>query len=199
MPGASWVFPLASLDRLGAFVAIRINGESLPADHGKPVRLVVPGWYGCAWIKWVNDIRLVGDREPATSQMKEFAGRTHQTARHDLAANYTPADIQTAATPIRVEKRRLSGGFEYRIVGIVWGGTSPVDRLAIRFGTDDSWKPFSICPMPTTHAIWSLWEYRWRPPSGGLYDISLKVPDPTVPQRRLASGYYLRQIQISEV
>ena len=37
-----------------------MNGEPLPPDHGMPVRLVVPGWYGCAWIKWVNGIRLVG-------------------------------------------------------------------------------------------------------------------------------------------
>ena len=37
-----------------------MNGEPLPLDHGRPVRLAVPGWYGCAWIKWVNEIRLVG-------------------------------------------------------------------------------------------------------------------------------------------
>ncbi|MGE0866689.1 MAG: molybdopterin-dependent oxidoreductase, partial [Vicinamibacterales bacterium] len=67
--GASWVFPLASLDKLGAYLAVRMNGEPLPADHGKPVRLVVPGWYGCTWIKWVNEIRLVGPDEPATTQM----------------------------------------------------------------------------------------------------------------------------------
>jgi DMSO/TMAO reductase YedYZ molybdopterin-dependent catalytic subunit len=42
--GASWVFPLASLDRLGAFLAVTMNGEPVPADHGKPVRLAVPGW-----------------------------------------------------------------------------------------------------------------------------------------------------------
>ena len=42
--GASWVFPLASLDKLGAFLAVRMNGVELPDDHGKPVRLVVPGW-----------------------------------------------------------------------------------------------------------------------------------------------------------
>ena len=106
--GASWILPLASLERLGAFLAVRMNGEALPVDHGKPVRLVVPGWYGCAWIKWVDEIRLVGEREAATSQMKEFAGRTHQAARHDLAIDYTPPDIQAAAMPVRVEKRRVS-------------------------------------------------------------------------------------------
>ena len=112
---------------------MRMNGEPVPADHGKPVRLAVPGWYGCSWIKWVNEIRLVGPDEPATTQMVEFAARTHQTEPHKLARDYAPADIQTAATPVRVEKRKGPNGLEYRIVGIVWGGTKPVDRLQIRF------------------------------------------------------------------
>jgi DMSO/TMAO reductase YedYZ molybdopterin-dependent catalytic subunit len=197
--GASWVLPLASLDTLGAFLAVRMNGVPVPDDHGKPVRLAIPGWYGCAWIKWVNEIRLVGPDEPATSQMVEFAGRTHQTEPHKLAKDYAPADIQTAATPVRVEKRRTSSGLEYRVVGIVWGGTRPVDRLAIRFKKDDQFTPFTVCPAPKTHAMWSLWEYRWKPPAPGTYDIALKVADPSVPQRRLETGYYMRQVKVDEV
>ncbi len=141
--GASWVFPLSSIDQLGAFLAIRMNGEPVPADHGKPVRLAVPGWYGCSWIKWVNEIRLVGPDEPATSQMVEFAARTHQSAPHKYARDYAPADIHTAATPVRVEKRKGPNGLEYRIVGIVWGGAKPVDRLAIRFANDQPFTPFA--------------------------------------------------------
>ena len=197
--GASWVFPLADLEKLGAFLAIRMNGEPVPADHGKPVRLVVPGWYGCAWIKWVNEIRLVGPDEPATTQMVEFANRTHQASPHKFARDYTPADIHTAATPVRVEKRKGPNGIDYRIVGILWGGTKPVDRLAIRFGKDQAATPFAVCPAPRTHVMWSLWEYRWKPSAPGTYDISLEVPDKSVPQRRLNSGYYLRQVRIEEV
>ena len=162
-----------------------MNGEPVPADHGKPVRLVVPGWYGCTWIKWVNEIRLVGPDEPATTQMVEFASRTHQTEPHKLARDYTPADIQTAATPVRVEKRKGPNGLEYRIVGIVWGGTKAVDRLQIRFGKDEPFVPFSVCPAPKTHTMWSLWEYRWKPTAPGTYDIALEVADQSVPQRRL--------------
>lgn len=198
--GASWVFPLSSIDQLGAFLAIRMNGEPVPSDHGKPVRLAVPGWYGCCWIKWVNEIRLVGPDERATSQMVEFAGRTFQSEPHRLAKDYTPADIQTAATPVRVEKRRTPSGLEYRIVGIVWGGKKPVDRLAIRFKQDDQqFTPFTVCPTPKTHTMWSLWEYRWKPAAPGTYEIALKVADPSVPQRRLDSGYYMRQVKIDEV
>ena len=197
--GASWVFPLSSLDRLGAFLAVRMNGRPVPADHGKPVRLAVPGWYGCSWIKWVDEIRLVGPDEPATSQMVEFAARTHQSEPHQRAKDYTPADIQAAATPVRVEKRRAPSGLEYRVVGIVWGGSRPVDRLAIRFKKDDEFVPFTVCPTPKTHAMWSLWEYRWKPSAPGTYDIALKVADPSVPQRRLESGYYVRQVTVDEV
>jgi DMSO/TMAO reductase YedYZ molybdopterin-dependent catalytic subunit len=214
-PGASWVFPLASLERLAPFLAVRMNGEPLPLDHGFPVRLVVPGWYGCTWIKWVNEIRIADPGEPATSQMK-VAGRTHQTARHDLARDYTPADIQVAATPIRVEKRvsrtvganesrtanrelQTAGRVEYRIVGIVWGGEKPVDRLAIRFTAKDPWIPFSICPAPTSAKTWSVWEYRWKPSTPGVYDISMSVPDRSMPQRRLDAGYYMRQVKIEEI
>ncbi len=199
VPGASWVFPLSSLDGMGSFLATRMNGEPLPPDHGAPLRLVNPGWYGCSWIKWVNEIRFVGSDEPATSQMIEFANRTHQTDQHALARDYAPADIHTAATPVRVEKRRRQAGLEYRIVGIVWGGQKPVDRLAIRFNADDEWKPFAICPPPKTHKMWALWEYRWKPAAPGLYNIALKVPDASVPQRRLDSGYYVRQVKIEEV
>jgi DMSO/TMAO reductase YedYZ molybdopterin-dependent catalytic subunit len=199
VPGASWVFPLAWVRDMGSFFATRMNGEALPADHGAPVRLVNPGWYGCSWIKWVNEIRFVGPDEPATSQMIEFANRTHQTEQHKLARDYTPADIQTAATPVRVERRKTVSGVEYRVVGIVWGGRKPVDRLAIRFEKDDEWKPFDICPAPKTHRMWALWEYRWKPSWPRVYNIALRVPDATVPQRRLDSGYYVRQVAITEV
>jgi DMSO/TMAO reductase YedYZ molybdopterin-dependent catalytic subunit len=194
--GASWVIPLDSLDRLGAFLAVRMNGERLPLDHGRPIRLVVPGWYACAWIKWVDEIRLVGREEPATSQMKEFAGRTHQSARHALARDYAPPEIQVAAVPVRVETRQTPTGLVRRIVGIVWGGRQRVERLAIRFGADAPWTPFPVCGAPGPAGTWSVWEYWWRPERRGTYSIFLRVPDETIPQRRLDAGYYMRQVTI---
>jgi DMSO/TMAO reductase YedYZ molybdopterin-dependent catalytic subunit len=197
--GASWVIPLSSLDRLGAFLAVRMNGEPLSLDHGRPVRLVVPGWYGCAWIKWVDEIRLVGASEPATSQMREFAGRTHQSARHSLARDYLPPEIEAAAVPIRVEKRRTATRIDYRIVGIVWGGRQGVDRLAIRFGANGPWTAFPVCGASGPPGTWSLWEYRWQPEKPGTYSIFLRIPDGSVPQRRLDSGYYVREVRISDL
>ncbi|MGE0122903.1 MAG: molybdopterin-dependent oxidoreductase [Vicinamibacterales bacterium] len=199
VPGASWILPAADLDQLGAFLAVGINGRPLTPDHGAPVRLVVPGWYGCAWIKWVTAIRWVGSDEPSTAQMLEYAVRTQQDGRPALARDYAAPVIDTAATPIRVEQRRVDGRIEYRVVGIVWGGTRPVDRLVIRFGPRDPGTPFAVCPAPRTHRIWSLWSYRWRPDAPGYYDIGLRVADPSVPTRRLDLSYYVRRVRIDEV
>jgi DMSO/TMAO reductase YedYZ molybdopterin-dependent catalytic subunit len=83
--GASWIFTVEELNSSRAFLATEMNGASLMKDHGAPVRLVVPGWYGCSCIKWVNEIALVGEDAAVTSQMKEFASRTMQEGRPGLA------------------------------------------------------------------------------------------------------------------
>lgn len=198
-PGASWVFPLASLGALAPFLATTMNGEPLTHDHGAPVRLVVPGWYGCAWIKWVNEIRYVGDDEPATAQMREFAGRTHQDGVPALARDYEPPAIDTAAMPIRVEQRRVGGATEYRIVGIVWGGSAAVDRLVLRTGPRDAGTAVRVCPAPNSPRTWALWTHRWRPTEAGYYDLSVKTADPTVRTRRLDLSFYIRRVRVDEI
>ncbi|MCO4771490.1 MAG: molybdopterin-dependent oxidoreductase [Deltaproteobacteria bacterium] len=195
-PGAAWVYTREQLAAAGAFFAITMNGEPLPADHGYPVRLLVPGWYGCCCIKWVNRIAFVDDNEPATSQMQEFAQRTHQTQAHALASAYSPGDIHIAAMPIRVEKYRVTdGSILYKVVGLMWGGTQTTDALTLDWGEG---------PVPVDtyeHAqnlTWTLWEHAWAPPSTGSFTLAMGVDDPSIPTRRLDSGWYLRDVAIDE-
>ena len=182
-----------------------MNGAPLPRDHGFPVRLIVPGWYGCASIKWVNRIDLVPDDEPSTSQMREFATRTHQpfdspiTGPPPPARDFVPAVIDTAAMPTRVEKWILNGRVTYRVIGIVWGGATPTDALAIRFKAGQPWVPVDDCPRPASSLTWSLWSHTWNPDQPGRYQIVLKVTDPSIRTRRLDLFFYVREIQIDEV
>ncbi len=140
--GASWIFTREQLQQ--AILAVRMNGAPLTRDHGFPARLIVPGWYGCSCIKWVDRIDLVPDDAPATSQMREFAARTHQPTEELRAGGVAPArdfiaaSIDTAAMPVRVEKWLAGGRLEYRITGIIWGGTMPTNALSIRFRSGES-------------------------------------------------------------
>jgi DMSO/TMAO reductase YedYZ molybdopterin-dependent catalytic subunit len=197
VPGASWIFARADLHR--ALLATRMNGAPLPADHGAPARLIVPGWYGCACIKWVNRIELIGGDAPATTQMRVFAARTHQTGMPALARDYERAVIDTAAMPVRVEQWAESGRVFYRIVGILWGGAKPTSALFIRFKSGQPWVKVDDCPLPASTLTWSLWSHTWRPEAPGRYQIVLKVDDPSIRTRRLDIFFYVREVDIEEI
>lgn len=195
-PGASWIFSRARLALQGAFLATHMNGEPLPLDHGYPVRLVVPGWYGCTCIKWVDTIRLLDAEAPATSQMREFARRTHQDGVPALAGEYAPADMQQAAMPIRVERWRVGGRERLRVFGISWGGTRITDRLVIRFSEGAPFEPVDVCPPMTGNTTWTVWEHAWDPPGPGDYVIRCAIDDPIISTRRLDVGYYDRFVTV---
>lgn len=192
-PGCSWIFTADDLER--AFLATRLNGQDLPRNNGWPIRLVVPGWFGCACVKWVNRIAFVDDDAPATDQMREFASRTHQVGVPALARDYAPARIQIAAMPIRVERWTLDSGDEiHRVIGILWGGTQTTDRLQIRFGAGD-WQDVEVCPAQVTTDSWTLWSHTWIPQGSGITEIRCRV-DEDVPQVRLDSGFYARSVRV---
>jgi DMSO/TMAO reductase YedYZ molybdopterin-dependent catalytic subunit len=198
LPGASWIFTVDQLNSSKAFFATGMNGVSLTKDHGAPVRLVVPGWYGCTCIKWVDEITLVGEDAPATSQMQEFATRTMQQGVPELAKDYQPAIIEQAAMPIRVEKWRIDRKIKYRVNGIAWGGSRPVSDLDIRFNAGEDFVLVDDFKQ-TANDPWSFWTHAWTPVKPGIYAIQLRVKDSSVPSRRLNSGYYVRSVEVTEI
>jgi len=212
VPGASWIFGLGQVHESGAFLATAMNGAPLRPEHGYPLRLVVPGWYGCTAIKWVNEIALVDDDAPATGHMREYAGRTHQppggpgdrslirSGRRPegppLARDFQPATIDPAAVPVRVERIGAGGKISYRIVGILWGGRAPARALSIRFNPGTSFVPVEDVASGTA-GTWALWSHTFQPQAPGRYRIELALEDPALRTRRLDMGYYVREIEIA--
>jgi len=211
VPGASWIFGLDQIRDAGAFLATEMNGAPLAPDHGYPLRLVVPGWYGCTAIKWVNEITLVDAEAPATDQMREYAGRTHQEPAGPrdrqlmeagrrpegprLARDFQPATLDPAALPVRVERiASREGQVSYRVVGILWGGRVRPRALGIRFNPDLSFAP--VEEIGGAGGPWEVWSHGFHPPGPGRYRIELTVKDPGVRTRRLDMGFYAREIDI---
>ena len=211
-PGASWIFSRDDLRSTGAFLATEMDGQPLTRDHGAPVRLVVPGWYGCTCIKWLTEIRAVPADAPSTSQMQEFAFRTMQRGSPKLARDYQPPAIDQAAMATRVEKWRVDERIKYRVAGILWGGAAPVKRLEIRFNPEQDYVPVdefdqrtrrnsdqSLGQNSNNNDPWSFWSHSWTPASPGVYLLRLRVAKPVVQTRRLDMGFYVREVEITEV
>jgi DMSO/TMAO reductase YedYZ molybdopterin-dependent catalytic subunit len=214
-PTCSWVFPIETLVSGGAFLATQMNGAPLPKNHGAPVRLIVPGWYGCAEVKWVNEIKFVDRNQKATWQMLEFSDRTNQDTRRGvqpgffrhpfgppLARDYRPGTIEQTATPVRVEQWRLGGKIVYRLVGITWGGPIRSEKLTIQYaagGRASKPVPVEFCKAATSNSQYGIWTQVFTPPQRGYYRIRVRMEDPHARARRLKRGDYDRGVFIPAV
>jgi DMSO/TMAO reductase YedYZ molybdopterin-dependent catalytic subunit len=198
IPGASWIFTPGQLQSSRAFLATKMNGHPLTPDHGAPVRLLIPGWYGCACIKWVNEIHYLVEDAPATTQMQEYAARTMQNGMPSLAKDYAPAAIDFAAMPIRIERWSVEGKTKFRVVGIQWGRSRAIDGLEIQFNPHEDFQIVEDFRWSASDE-WNFWTHTWSPEKPGRYLIRLRLKDPGIIARRLSSSYYLRSVEINEI
>jgi DMSO/TMAO reductase YedYZ molybdopterin-dependent catalytic subunit len=215
-PTCSWVFPIQTLVDGGAFLATQMNGAPLPKNHGARVRLIIPGWFGCTEVKWVNEIKFVDDTEKATWQMLEFSDRTNQEVhqvrgfyhKHGpaLARDYRPGTIDQNAIPVRVEQWKVGGKIRYRVVGITWGGNAGgrqrTAKFRIRFvfsGAASKFEPVQFCKAVTSNSQYGIWMHTFAARRKGSCRIQIRVNDPNVPTRRLSSNGWDRGVFIPAV
>lgn len=182
-PGCSWIFRWSDLAE--AFLATGMNDEPLPEVHGAPVRLIVPGWYGCCNVKWVQSVRIVPEDTLSTAQMREFASRTHQAGIPSLAADFQPARAELSAVVVRVEE--LTGGL-HRFHGFAWGERS--GSLTLHVG--DQVIPLDQ-PLAGPRHTWEVWSVDATIEGTGPQRLRL-TGDPGVPQLRLDGGFYDRSV-----
>lgn len=188
--GASWIY--TPEDLAGAWLVTHQDGAPVTPDHGAPVRLLVPGWYGCTNLKWVEQIAWVDDEAEATSQMLEFAGRTHQDGVPALARDYRPAAMQVSALATRVEVWELDGEQIVRVIGLLWGGARDPDVLRL-WMDDEDLGPVTLCAAREPYD-WGLWEAFLPPRAGGT--VTLRLTAEGVPALRLDTRYYDRRVDL---
>ncbi len=153
--------PVARARRPEVLLAYRMDGQDLPAPHGAPLRLIVPGWYGMASVKWLTRI-AVADRPFAgfwqTLDYAVFERRFGQPVLVPLTEMQVKAQI---ARPRAMEAVRA--GAAYRVHGAAWTGDSDVTRVEVSTDGGTAWSPARLLGRPVRHA-WRLWEYTWRVP-----------------------------------
>ena len=198
LAGANWILSTEQLAQAGAFLATHMGGEPLQLDHGFPVRLFIPRWYGCCCVKWLDRITFVDANAASTEHMREYASRTHQSGIPSLARNYAAATRDQTAMPVRVEKWRVGDQIKYRLVGIMWGGYEPTDKLQVSLN-DGNRESVDVCPAQTTNDTWTLWTHAWTPSAMGEYAIRCHIDDPNIVTKRLDSGFYTRIVEVDEV
>jgi DMSO/TMAO reductase YedYZ molybdopterin-dependent catalytic subunit len=164
-------------------VAYEMNGEPLHLYHGAPVRLIVPGWYGVANVKWLEQIH-VQDRR----YMGRFMARDYVTlSRHDVGGverweERSVARMQLKSSIVRVTRRNE----DHIVTGFVLNDGTPLRSVDVRID-DGPWQAAQIDPESTQYS-WKIFRHVWSGATPGEHTVVSRVTDvngqvqPTVEQ-----------------
>ena len=148
-----------------------MNGAALPAPNGFPLRLIAPGWYGIANVKWLKRIE-VRDR-PFRNQ---FMARDYVTIREEdhngetvwAETSVGPALLKSA--PARVTQKDGS----YRITGAAWG--APIGKVEVKID-DGPWTEATIDHSEEAEFAWKIWHLDWEKPATGEHTVTSRAVD----------------------
>jgi len=151
-------------------IAWALNGEPLSHLHGSPIRLVVPGWYGVWWVKWINRIEIM------TMDFHGFWQGTRyiydwQDGRETSLV--TVQKVKSIITEPRTDQLLKAGGHIVR--GYAWSGSGSVVRVDVSFDGGTNWKTASLLE-PRYRWGWIRWEVAWQA-DPGEYDLCSRATD----------------------
>ncbi|MDA0681506.1 MAG: molybdopterin-dependent oxidoreductase [Proteobacteria bacterium] len=158
--------------RSDIMVAYEMNGVPLPLYHGAPVRLIVPGWYGIANVKWLENIH-VQDRR----YMGRFMARDYVTlSKIDVGGvvrwdERSVTRIQLKSSIVRVTRRDGS----HRVTGFVLNDGTPLKSIEISID-GGLWQEAKIDAESTKYS-WKLFYLDWNDASPGEHTLVSRVTD----------------------
>jgi DMSO/TMAO reductase YedYZ molybdopterin-dependent catalytic subunit len=143
-------------------LAYLMNGETIPRDHGFPVRAVVPGHYGMASVKWLTGIRVV--REPFSGywQTTDYAYWDSIDGNPVRRALSTMGLKSAIARPQMRES--VGAGESYEVFGAAWGGEAEIQQVEFSDDGGCTWSRATFLDPPSSFA-WRRWKFRWQVPT----------------------------------
>ena len=148
-----------------------VNGEPLPTAHGFPLRLIAPGWYGVASVKWLKRIE-VRDRR----HMGRFMGRDYVTLRQEeIGGEMVWTETSVGRTRINSipAKVTVEDG-RYRVYGAAWG--AGIARAEVRVD-DGPWRTAELREGQDDEFAWTFWELDWDDAGEGEHTITSRATD----------------------
>jgi len=148
-----------------------MNGETLTPEHGYPVRLIVPRWYGMASVKWVTSIRVletpfVGFFQTERYVIEDEAGIAQQIALMQVKS-FVSWPEQDTSLPV---------GQAVAVSGMAWSGTGPVRRVDVSVDGGETWQDAHMDESSLGYS-WQEWHIDWTPESTGHYTFVVRAVD----------------------
>jgi sulfane dehydrogenase subunit SoxC len=166
--------PLDAVMRPEVLLAYEMNGRPLEPQHGAPLRLLVPGWYGMTSVKWLTRMTLVTERFEGFQQAVAYRYQEGETdAGEGVSRMRVRALMIPPGHPDFMTRRRLVEPGIVTVRGRAWSGNGDVVR--VEFGVDDTWTDADL-QEPVGPFAWRGWAVRWDA-APGEHSLSCRATD----------------------
>jgi DMSO/TMAO reductase YedYZ molybdopterin-dependent catalytic subunit len=183
-----------------------MNGEPLPPLHGFPLRLIAPGWYGVANVKWLKRIEVIDKRWAGRFMAKDYV-TIREEPRENGDIVWTQKVVGPALLKSLTAKVTMKDG-KHRIHGAAWGG--PIQRVEVRID-DGPWRAATIDRGHDHEFAWRFWHLDWMDAAAGEHRITSRaidkaghgqpaMNDPVIANKRTyweSNGQITRRIRIA--
>ena len=143
-------------------LAYKMNGEPLTAAHGFPLRVIVPGWYAMASIKWLQRIIVTDKAYNGYYQTVDYA-HWEQTDAGPVLLPITEMQIKAEIARPEINEL-LSAGATYRVKGSAWTADGEITKVELSTDGGNSWQSATLGNESQPNA-WRLWEFEWKVPN----------------------------------
>jgi DMSO/TMAO reductase YedYZ molybdopterin-dependent catalytic subunit len=155
-----------------------MNGVPLPTKHGFPVRLIAPGWYGVANVKWLTRIEVRDGRYAGRFMARDYVTIREEVRNGETAWTFTTVSHdRLKSAPAKVTRR----GSRYAVMGAAWG--APIARVEVQID-DGPWMGAKLKrqrarkgPRGGSEFSWTFWTLHWGEPSAGEHRIRSRAID----------------------
>ncbi|MEJ2855590.1 MULTISPECIES: molybdopterin-dependent oxidoreductase [unclassified Saccharothrix] len=166
--------PVAEALREDVLLVYAMNGRPLLPQHGFPLRLVVPGWYGMAHVKWLRSVAALNHRFEGFQQAVSY--RIKQDADEDgvpVTRILPKALLAPPGFPDFMTRRRFVTAGPVLLEGRAWCGFAPIARVEV--GVDGVWHEAELDPAGDPYA-WRRFEHVWEA-TPGEHELSVRATD----------------------
>jgi DMSO/TMAO reductase YedYZ molybdopterin-dependent catalytic subunit len=156
-------------------LAYSLNDEPLTTHQGRPLRLLIPGWYGAPNVKWVSEIHVQEEQ-----YLGKYQARWYRTLKGEMV-NGEMKWKETAISKMQLKSfiarvTRESGG-QHNVFGVVLHDGTPIRSVEVRVD-DGPWRPATLDPATTGETYgWKFFNYTWNGATPGEHTVTSRVTD----------------------
>jgi sulfane dehydrogenase subunit SoxC len=168
--------PVADALAGDALLAYELNGAPLPPQHGFPLRLVVPGWYGMTSVKWLERITVLDRPFDGYQQANAYRFRRHDGDEGEPITRMRPRALMVPpGFPDFMTRRRFLPPGPVLLEGRAWSGLAPVAAVEVSVDGGSRWEPAGLEP-PADRWAWSRWSFTWDA-TPGEHELACRARD----------------------